>query len=87
MRTKGVKSNIEKLGNGVECTGSASQSELWLMRSLMGVRTEEALFTFSGVDWEAPFQRLVFMVIVGLLAEWAAFSGSGEEDQMVKSSA
>jgi len=37
------------------------------MRSLMGVRTEEATFTFSGVDWEAPFQGSFFMVIEGLL--------------------
>jgi len=53
MRTKGegsVKSNAEELGNGVECKGSPSQSELGLMQSLMGVRTEEATFTFCGVD-------------------------------------
>jgi len=33
------------------------------MRSLMGVRTEEAAFTFGGVDWEAPFQRPFFRKI------------------------
>jgi len=26
----------------------------------MGVRTEEATFTFSGVDWEVPFQGQFF---------------------------
>jgi len=36
--------------------GGASQRELGLMRGLMRIRTEEATFTFSGVDWEAPFQ-------------------------------
>jgi len=33
----------------------------------MRVRTEEATFTFSGVDWEAPFQEPFFKVIEGLL--------------------
>jgi len=58
MQTKGegsVKSNAEELGGGVECKKGASQSEFELMRSLMGVSTEEVTFTFSGVDWEAPF--------------------------------
>jgi len=45
-----IKSNTEELGSGVECKGGASQTELGLMRSLMGVRTEKATFTFSGVD-------------------------------------
>jgi len=39
VRIKGegsVKSNAEELGNGVECKGGASQSELGLMRGLMG---------------------------------------------------
>jgi len=57
-----------------------------MMRSLMVVRTEEATFTFSGVDWEAPFQGPFFKGIEGLRTEWAAFSGSGEEDQMARSS-
>jgi len=60
MRTKGevsVTSTTKELVGRVECKGEASQSELGLMRSLMGIRTEEATFTFSGVDWEAPFQR------------------------------
>jgi len=70
MRTKGegsIKSNAEELGGGVECKGGASQSELGLMRSLMWVRTEEATFTFSWVDWEAPFQEPFFKVVEGLL--------------------
>jgi len=53
MRTKGegsVKSNAEELGGGVECKGGASHSELELILSLMGVRTEEATFTFSRFD-------------------------------------
>jgi len=37
------------------------------MRGLMGVRTEEATFTFIGADWEAPFQKTFFKVIEGLL--------------------
>jgi len=59
MRSKGessVKSNTEELGGRVKCKGGASQSELGLMRSLMGVRTEEATFTFSGVDRERHFR-------------------------------
>jgi len=57
VRTKregSVKSNAEELGSWVERKRGASQSELGLMRGLMGVCTEEATFTFSGVDWEAP---------------------------------
>jgi len=57
VRTKGegsVKSNAEELGSGVECKGGASQSELGLMQSLMGVCTKEETFTFSGIEWEAP---------------------------------
>jgi len=70
VRTKGevsVKSNAEELGSGVECNGGASQSELRLMRSLMGVRTEEATFTYIRVNWEAPFQKPFFKVVEGLL--------------------
>jgi len=58
MRTKGegsVKSNTEELGGGFECKGGPGRSELGLMQSLTGIHTEEATFTFSGVDWEAPF--------------------------------
>jgi len=77
VRNKGkvsVKSNAEELGSGVECKGGgASQSELGLMRSLMGVRTEETTFTFSGVDWEAPFQGPFFKVIEGLLDRVGSF--------------
>jgi len=43
VRTKG-EGSVKSIG------------ELGLMRSLMWVRIEEATFTFSGVDWEAPFQ-------------------------------
>jgi len=55
----------------------------------MGVHAEEATFTFSGIDWKTPFQRPFFKVIEdrGASIEWAAFSGSGEEDQMARSSA
>jgi len=51
----------------VECKGGANQSELGLMRSLMGVHTEEATLTFSGIDWEAPFQGPFFNVVESLL--------------------
>jgi len=67
VRTKGegsVKRNAEELGSGVECKGGASPSDLRLMRSLMGTRTDEATFTFSGVD---SFQEPFFKVIEGLL--------------------
>jgi len=76
MRTKGeglVKSNAEELGSGVDCKGGANQSELGLMRSLMGVPTEEATFTFSRFDWEAPFQGPFFKVIEGLLDRVGSF--------------
>jgi len=33
----------------------------------MGARTEEATFTFSGVDWETPFQGPFFKVVEVLL--------------------
>jgi len=46
---------------------------LGLMRSLMGVRTEEATFTFSGVDWEARFQGPFFKVIEGFLDRVGSF--------------
>jgi len=39
----------------------------------MGVRTEEATFTFSGVYWEVPFQGPFFKVIVGLLDTMGSF--------------
>jgi len=70
VRTKGegsVKSNAEELGSEVECKRDVSQSELGLKRGLMGVRTEEATFTFSRVDWEAPFQGPFFKMIEGLM--------------------
>jgi len=67
-----VKSNTEELGCGVECKEGASQSELGLMRSLMGVRIEEATSTFSRVDWEVP-QKLFFMVVEGLLDSAGSF--------------
>jgi len=43
------------------------------MQSLMGVRTEEATFIFSGVDWEMPFQGPFFKVIKGLLDRVGSF--------------
>jgi len=43
------------------------------MRSLMEVHTEEATFTFSGVEWEAPFQGLFFKVVEGLLESVGSF--------------
>jgi len=39
----------------------------------MGARTEEATFTFSGVDWETPFQGPFFKVIEGLLDRVGSF--------------
>jgi len=88
VRIKGegsVKGNAEELGSGVECKGGASQSELVLMRNLMGVRTEEATFTFSGVDWEAPFQKGgasqselgLMRNLIGVRTEEATFTFSG----------
>jgi len=64
-----VRSKVtpKNLGGRVESKGGASQSELGLMRSLMGVRTEEATFTFCGVDWAAPFQGPFFKVVESLL--------------------
>jgi len=43
------------------------------MRSLMGVRTEEATFTFSGVDWEAPFQEPFFKVVEDFMDSVGSF--------------
>jgi len=84
LQSKGegsVKSNTEELGGWVECKRGPSQSELGLMRSLMEICTEEAIFTFSGVDWEAPFQGPFFKVVEGLQdSVSAAFSESGEDD-------
>jgi len=37
------------------------------MFGLMRVRTEEATFTFSWIDWEASFKRPFFKVIEGFL--------------------
>jgi len=68
MRTKGegsVKSNTEEPGGGAECKMGASQSEPRPMRSLMGVRTEEATPTLSRVDWEVPPQGPLFKVAEG----------------------
>jgi len=76
MRTKGeglVKSNAKERVSGVECNGGPNQSELGLMQGLMWVRIEEATFTFSGVYWEAPFQRPFFKVIGGLLDRVGSF--------------
>jgi len=39
----------------------------------MEVRTKEATFTFSGVEWESPFQRPFFKVIEGLLDKMGSF--------------
>jgi len=68
-----VKSNTEELGSGVESKEGASQTELGLMRSLMGIRTEEATFTFIGIDWEAPFHGPFFKVIEGILNRMGSF--------------
>jgi len=42
----------------------------------MGVCTEEATFTFSGVDREAPFPRPFFKMIEGLLDRVGSFQQS-----------
>jgi len=47
------------------------------MRILMGVRTEEATFTFSRVDWEAPFQGPFFKMVDGLLDSVGSFQRVG----------
>jgi len=85
MRTKGegsVKSNTEELEGGFECNGCASQSELGLMRGLVGVCAEEATFIFSGVDWKAPFQGPFFKLAKGLLNSMGSFQqvGGGKPD-------
>jgi len=54
----------------------SGRCQLELMRCLIGFRAEEATFTFSGVDCEAPFQGPFFKVV----KVQAAFSGSEEED-------
>jgi len=48
------------------------KSELGLC-GLMAVHAEEATFTFSGVDWEAPFQRSFFKMIEGFLDRVGSF--------------
>jgi len=68
-----VKSNAEELGSGIKYEGGASQSELVLMCGLMGIRAEEATFTFIGVDWEASFQRPFFKLIGGFLDRVGSF--------------
>jgi len=76
MRSEGegsVKRNTEELVGEVKCKGGAGQSEFGLMRSLMGVHTEEATFAFSGIDWEAPFQGSFFKVVEGLLDRVGSF--------------
>jgi len=52
----------------------------------MGVRTEEATFTFSRVDWEAPFQGPFFKVIEGLLDKVGSFQRvrEGRQDGEIK---
>jgi len=39
----------------------------------MEIRTEEAIFTFSGVDWEAPFLGPFFKVFESLLDSVGSF--------------
>jgi len=57
-----------------------------MIRSLIGIRTEEATFTFKVVDWEAPFQESLHSSKWSR-AIWTVFSRSVEEDQMARSSA
>jgi len=72
----------DKLSRYITVTGlvakSASQSELGLMLSLMGVRTEEAAFAFAGFKDHSSRWSKAFWT------EWIAFNGSGEEDQMAR---
>jgi len=70
-----VRSKVTPRNLGVELNvrGGASQRELRLKWGLMGIRTEEATFTYIGVDWEAPFQRPFFKVIEGLLNRVGSF--------------
>jgi len=44
-----------------------------LVLSLMGVSTEEATFTFIGVNWEAPFQGQFFKVVEDLLDSTSSY--------------
>jgi len=39
----------------------------------MGVRSEEATFTYIEVDWKAPFQRPFFKVVEGFLDRVGSF--------------
>jgi len=52
----------------------------------MGVSIEEVTFTFSGVDWEAPFQGPFFKVVEDLLDSVGSFQQFRGEDQMARSS-
>jgi len=84
VRSKKTK----ELRVGVECKRGASQNELGLMQSLMEVRTEVKqhlhLVELTGRrhfrDHSSRWSRAFWTV-------WAAFSRSGEEDQMARSSA
>jgi len=52
--TKGegsVKNNVEELGSGIECKGSASQSELGLMRAVMGIYRDNLSAIIIGEDF------------------------------------
>jgi len=40
---------------------------------LVGIRTVEATFAFSAVDWEVPFQGPFFKLIEGLLDRVGSF--------------
>jgi len=50
------------------------------MRNLIGVRTEEAAFTFCKVNSDAPFHGPFFEVIEGLLNGVSGFQWIGGGD-------
>jgi len=56
------------------------------MRSLMGVRTEEAALTFTGVNWEMPFHGPFFKVVEGLHDGVSSFQwirGGGTDGKII----
>jgi len=88
MRTKGkgsVKGNAEELGGRVECKGGASQSELGLVQSLMGAVLKKQYTHLAELTERRHFRDHFSRWSWAFWTVWAAFSGSGEEDQMARS--
>jgi len=68
-----VRSKVTPRNLGAGLNVGGVPVNLGLMRTLTGVYTEEATFTFSGVDWEAPFWGPFFKVVEGLLDSMGSF--------------